>query len=217
MQKSKTVEFKAIILGIDSNYESVTEAACRYRNEHVYPHMASKGFEVNLLQGKLARRPFFRKAAIDYGVEYITGVGHGYYDEFTGHWHATILKVDEYHPKEVSGKIIHLLSCRTGGELGPDLINNGAKAYFGYSENFKFTLKYADIFFECDAAIDKGLADGLTAEEVHEKVTALFQERIDDLAEVNGVAAATLLYNLEMLCTPVIDAMFGDRNARLTE
>ena len=97
------------------------------------------------------------------------------------------------------------------------MINNGAKAYFGYSENFKFTLKYADIFFECDAAIDKGLADGLTAEEVHEKVTALFQERIDDLAEVNGVAAATLLYNLEILCTPVIDAMFGDRNARLTE
>ena len=72
MQKSKIVEFKTIFLGVDSNYEPVTETACRYRNEHVYPYMASKGFEVNLLQGKLARRPFFRKAVIGYGVEYIT-------------------------------------------------------------------------------------------------------------------------------------------------
>ncbi len=55
---------------------------------------------------------------------------------FTGQNEAVILEVGKYDPKEVKGKVIKLLSCQTGVELGPDLIKNGAASFAGYTDDF---------------------------------------------------------------------------------
>ncbi|MBA7568762.1 hypothetical protein ES708_10496 [subsurface metagenome] len=42
----------------------------------------------------------------------------------------------KYNPSEVKGKVIKLLSCQTGVELGPDLIRNGAASFMGYRDDY---------------------------------------------------------------------------------
>ena len=69
-------------LGIVSSYESVTAAACEYRQLNVYPYLTSKGFHVTLLQGPMARRHYAAPEAKKTEVDYFTGVGHGAYNHF---------------------------------------------------------------------------------------------------------------------------------------
>lgn len=66
----------------------------------------------------------------------IIGCGHGSADAFTGHNEAIILETGKYDPREVKGKVIKLLSCQTGVELGPDLIRNGAASFAGYRDDY---------------------------------------------------------------------------------
>jgi hypothetical protein len=63
-------------------------------------------------------------------------VGHGDVDVFTGQNEAIILEVGKYTPREVEGKVIKLLSCQTGVELGPDLVRNGCAAFMGYTDDY---------------------------------------------------------------------------------
>jgi len=67
---------------------------------------------------------------------FITGVGHGDPTTFTGQNKQVLWKVGQYDPSECEGKVIKLLSCLCGKELGPDLIRNGARAFQGYTELF---------------------------------------------------------------------------------
>lgn len=62
--------------------------------------------------------------------------GHGSVDTITGQNEAVILEVGKYDPREVRGKVIKLISCQTGVELGPDLIRNGAISFAGYVDDF---------------------------------------------------------------------------------
>ena len=86
----------------------------------------------------LARRTPFRLIAPQSDI--IIGVGHGDVDAFTGQNEATILEVGKYDPKEVRGKVIKLISCQTGVELGPDLIRNGALSFAGYKDDYLWVM-----------------------------------------------------------------------------
>ncbi|GAI80472.1 unnamed protein product, partial [marine sediment metagenome] len=82
----------------------------------------------------LARRLPFRLSAPQSDI--IIGVGHGGEDVFTGQNEAIILEVGKYDPREVRGKVIKLLSCQCGVELGPDLVANGAACAMCYKEDY---------------------------------------------------------------------------------
>lgn len=69
---------------------------------------------------------------------FITGVGHGRKDTYAGQNKEVLWKVDQYRPSEVQDKMIKLLSCEVGAVLGPDIIENGARAFQGYDETFSF-------------------------------------------------------------------------------
>lgn len=163
----------------------------------------------------MAQREFFKREARKKEVLMITGIGHGSDSVFTGEMGEPLLETGEYAPREVRDKIIHLLSCKTARVLGPDLIENGARAFFGYSRNFTFDWKFADEFFACDSEIDRAFADGLTAAEVHGRVAALFDEQIDLLADKDGAAAALLTADLRYLCSPAVSEKFGQLDAKL--
>lgn len=86
----------------------------------------------------LARKLPFRLSAPQSDI--IIGVGHGETDIFSGQNEAIILEVSKYNPKEVRGKVIKLLSCQCGVELGPDLIKNGALSVLAYVDDYVWVM-----------------------------------------------------------------------------
>ncbi|HVT89414.1 MAG TPA: hypothetical protein VHD56_11220 [Tepidisphaeraceae bacterium] len=207
------------VVAIDSNYEEVTRQGFDYREKNVYPYLESKGFTVVRRQGKMARRVYTTEACTKPGTDYITGIGHGLDDAYTGDWGDIIFKVGSYDAAEVAGKVIHFVSCQTAAKLGPDFIKKGCLAFFGYDINFSFSKELADLFFECDSEIDRAFADGLSAGDVHDRVMKVFERNITALKATgksgDSYWAAVLATNMDHLRSPSIDTMFGSKSARL--
>jgi hypothetical protein len=216
-KRTRSVTVNEVALGIDSNYEPVTKAAFEYREKHVYPYLKKKGFSVEKCQGTFARRIYVAPKARKAMVVYLTGVGHGSYDTYTGHYYDPIFRVGDYSKQEADGKIAHFLSCQTGRTLGPDFVTNGCKAYFGYDENFVFIMNDSDIFFECDSEIDKAFADGATAKVVYSRTKKLYEKRIDELKSAGKFyVASTLATDLDRLrCPSSGGAEWGTESAKL--
>ena len=215
--KTRLLKVSVKILAIDSNYEPATESAFRYRNKHVYPSFEKLGFAVLRCQGKLARRVHVKQDAVRSGLVYITGVGHGTEARYTGDQYTPVFELGEYQPQEARGKVVHFLSCLTAAQLGPDFVNNGCLAYFGYDVNFTFDQNYADIFFECDSEIDLAFAEGLNADQVFTRVQDLYDRKILELQnDGHEYVAELLIYDRDHLCAPSVDARWGKKSARIT-
>ena len=217
--KEQTLTIRVSVVGIDSTHERVTLAACEYREKFVYPYIARKGYAIEKCQGSLAKRIYVSPKAQQPGVAFLTGVGHGFDQTYTGQYWEPIFQVGNYSAAEVKGKIVHFLSCKTAMELGPDFVRNGCLAYFGYDEDFVFTTADQDVFFECDSEIDRAFADGLTAAQVYNRVKALFVQRAADFrAQGKQIEAATLESNLDCLrcpSSPPGPNAWGDPDAKL--
>ena len=217
--KEQTLTVPVSVLGIDSNYEPATLAAYQYREKHVYPHIGSKGYAIDKCQGPMAKRIYVAPKAQQPGVAYLTGVGHGSYTTYTGHYYDAIFQVGNYSAAEANSNIVHFLSCETARDLGPDFVKNGCLAYFGYDEDFVFTAADQDIFFECDSEIDRAFADGLTAAQVYDRVNPLFLQRAADFrAQGKQTEAATLESDLDCLrcpSSPPSPNTWGDPKAKL--
>lgn len=166
-RRTRKLDVDVTVVAVDSSYEPVTAAGRKYRDRNVYPYLEKKRFAVRKFQGNLARRTYVAPALLEPGVEYITGVGHGLGDLYTGDYGDPIFHVGGYDRREVNPKIAHFLSCQTAAKLGPDFVRNGCRAYFGYDVNFAFTWKESEVFFACDSEIDRAFADGLTAGKVY--------------------------------------------------
>jgi hypothetical protein len=207
------------VLGIDSNFEPATQAAYKYREKHVYPYVAAKGYAIDKCQGPMAKRIYVAPKAQQQGVALLTGVGHGNYTTYTGQYYDPVFQVGNYSAAEAKGKIAHFLSCETARDLGPDFVKNGCRAYFGYDEDFVFVPADQDIFFECDSEVDRAFADGLNARQVYERVKALFSRRAADFrAQGKQREAATLESDFDCLRCPSSPAApnpWGDEKAKL--
>ena len=216
-----TVTKDAVVLAIDSNFEPVTEAPFEYREQNVYPYFKQKGFTVVRRQGSMARRAEVAPQARKPNVVYLTGVGHGFPNSYTGDNLDPIFSKGHFSAKESRGKIVHFLSCETATGLGPSFVAHGCKAYFGYSDNFTYPPSLADVFFECDSEIDRGFADGLTAGEVLKRVLARFQQHIDQLKSTGDGGdlfnASVLEVDLRLLRAPSLGSEYGDPTAKLIE
>ncbi len=165
----------------------------------------------------MARRIYAAPKARQPGVAYITGVGHGFYPTYTGHFYDPVFQVGNYSAVESAGKIVHFLSCETARDLGPDLVRNGCLAYFGYDEDFVFTTADQNVFFECDSEIDLAFADGLTAAAAYDRVKDRFTQRAADFrAQGKQNEAATLELDLDRLRCPSSGGIaWGDAKAKL--
>ena len=215
-RRTVTLSLDAVVIGIDASFEPITQAARNYRQKNVYPYLESKGFTVQRLQGSMARRSYVAPEVRKPNVHYITGLGHGSYQSFTGDFYDPIFSVGNYSSEESTGKIVHLLSCETARTLGPDFTLHGCRAYFGYDENFSFQPDIADLFFECDAEIDRAIADGLSAGEVIPRVRAVFDKHIAELrTQGSNYKAATLEFDRDHLRSPADGKQWGDSAAKL--
>ncbi|HEY3027709.1 MAG TPA: hypothetical protein VGJ55_16295 [Pyrinomonadaceae bacterium] len=211
---------KSVVLAIDADSDPVTKAPFDYREQNVYPYFEQKGFTVVRRQGAMARRARVTPEARKPEVAYLTGVGHGFNNSYTGNSQEPIFSKSSLSKKESLGKIVHFLSCKTAAGLGPSFVAHGCKAYFGYSDNFTYPPSLAEVFFECDSEIDRGFADGLTAGEVLQRVLARFQQHIDRLKATGDGGdlfnASVLEVDLRLLRAPSLEVGFGDPNARLS-
>lgn len=207
---------KPTVLAIDSNFEPITKAGHDYRNDFVYPYLEGRGFPLIRCQGPLARRIYVAVEDRRPGVLYFTGVGHGLPDTYTGDYFDPVFRVGSYDADEAREKIVHFLSCETAQQLGPDFVEKGCRAYFGYDENFTFQMDAAAIFFECDSEIDRAFADGLKAGQVYARTRALYDRRIAEFrANGQDYKAATLEFDRDHLRCPTSGPRWGDKDARL--
>jgi hypothetical protein len=128
--------------------------------------------------------------------------------------------VGAYDGAEVNGKVIHLLSCQTAKQLGPDMVTKKAKAYIGYFENFTFVFdnpntptNEIELFWKSDSAFDLMMAKGHTVQAAHDKTIATFNAAI---ASVPNTSAATwLTWDRDFLRSPVINAIYGSKTVVL--
>lgn len=212
--------FRAIALFCENTTDSVTKLAAQYRMEKVHPVFAKRGFEVICLKGIQDVRYYFRQKALNSRTVYISGVGHGSPTTYTGHLGDPILRVGSYDPAEVKGKCMHLLSCQTAKELGPDVVAKGTRAYAGYFENFTFVLddpstpiNELNLFWKCDSTFDIKMAEGVTAKAAHYGMIAAYNAAIAMVP--NTEAAVWLTHDRNYLRTPTIDAIYGKISARI--
>ena len=116
-----------------ADFDLPTRSASGFLLRYIAPRV-----EPVQLLGMLVRRLPFQLAAPQSDI--IIGCGHGDVDAFTGQNEAIILEVGKYDPREVRGKVIKLLSCQTGVELGPDLVRNGCAAFMGYNDDYVWVM-----------------------------------------------------------------------------
>jgi len=116
-----------------ADFDLPTRSASGFMLRYIAPRV-----EPVQLLGMLVRRLPFRLAAPQSDI--IIGTGHGDVDTFTGQNEAILLEVGNYDPIEVKGKVIKLLSCQTGVELGPDLVKNGCAAFMGYTDDYVWVM-----------------------------------------------------------------------------
>jgi hypothetical protein len=212
------------VIAIDSTWDTNTQLASDFRRQNVHPYLQTKGFGVNELTGSSASREAAEQAASAPGIVYITGVSHGLNDTFTGDQDRPVFETGAYNPATFKAKIVHFLACNTAYYLGRNLVDpGGALAFFGYIGPFTWPSQddgpYARMFFDCDAEIDRALADGETAGTAGQRAIAKFDQQILALKTLGDAAslyaAAMLEKNRDMLRSPATGSEYGDATAKL--
>ena len=211
------------VLGIDSNYDDVTKRMSRYRKKYVYDVILARFNSYELKQGRDATRSEIVQVAQDREIKYITGSGHGFYNSFMGQnaediWRKTcpLRGGPSYAKEEVENKIIHLLSCCSADVLGPDMVEKGCLAFFGYTEDFWVKDQTGELCVYSDSQIDEAVSEGENAEMVYLRTVLihiiaqmyLVQEDLFDLA-------ADIQHNLDNLRCPHHDDKWGKKDARI--
>jgi len=116
-----------------ADFDLATRSASGFLLRYIAPRV-----EPVQLLSVLVRRLPFRLAVPQSDI--IVGAGHGDVDAFTGQHEDVLLEVGKYDPKEVKGKVIKLISCQCGVELGPDLVRNGCVAFMGYMDDYVWVM-----------------------------------------------------------------------------
>jgi hypothetical protein len=208
------------VIFCENTTDSVTSIAAAYRMEHVHPAFEDRGFNVIVLEDTDDVRSEFESRATSSRVCYISGIGHGNPSTYTGHMSDPILEVGEYDSSEVDGKSLHLLSCQTARELGPDLVTSGANSYAGFYENFTFVyddddtpIDEQDLFWIADSTYDICMAAGSTSYQAAFTTVAMYDAMI---ALVPGTSAATwLTWDRNYFKTPYHSSTYGTSSASI--
>ena len=200
------------VVAIEQDYDEVTARAQSVREDLVYSHesLRQPGGRHTLVRcfNNQAIPNEVAAALRDSAVGFITGVGHGSYTRFTGQHGVVLLDALHLPVDHVLGRIIHLLSCQTGGILGLMCVQNGAIAFWGYSVDFAFPVGSDEAltraFLQMDALIDRGVLAGRRPDEIYNAVTRHFWDVYAQLVDRGSPWAAELLDDYVHLVCPVL-------------
>ena len=220
----------ANILLIDANVsgDRATQTIYHNRQRFLYPAVNASGFKTKQthLIGVNDNRTKVKTALTNLGNGYVSAGGHGHPHYLTG-WHVSgnsgaleqVLTVGRYDAVEVRGKIIHFFACSCGHArgLGPDLVRNGAVAFFGYRKPFQLMPDYGKWFCLPDIEIDLALILGKTCLNAFEMSIKTYNKHIEKLKHSGRfVAAAALESNRDAIVAPSTrSALYGNPKASL--
>jgi hypothetical protein len=210
------------VLCIDADWDVVTKYGRAFRDKFVFTN-SDKDFldlDIKHLRGSNAIQPGVDKYLKTNPIQYISGMGHGLYDTFTGFHDKPIWSASQ-DLSLLKGVIVHLLSCQTGASLGREMVAQGALAFWGYTVSFSFfrqdpppsdmdTDNVAAPFLKMDCLIDRGILGRKTASQIYNAI----EEYVADLyPQLEFHQQAILLDNYLHLVCPV--TVWGDPNAML--
>jgi len=195
------------VLGVEANGpDDATKSAYTWRHDNVYPYYAAKGFKVIEIN-QSSKSKAEQALANSTFITHITGCGHGSPTVYTGYGQATVFSSDDTDfLKKLAGRTVHLLSCLTAQQLGPDMITNGALGFAGYHPSFYFTWKSTARFFDADAEMDRALADGQTPAQAYQRTIDKFNAILKILETEEPSAVRYIIIDRDGLrCMPSRD------------
>lgn len=210
------------ILLVDANWDDVTKYLYSFRKHLLSKYLTQPGFSFRWLKDKEAVRVTVDGYLASNQVHYVSGAGHGLDDLFKGYSDLTIWEIGMKFPN-LRNTIVHLLSCKTGASLGRELVAQGAIAFWGYNEDFRFLRKKpspADLHTDSsaewgltmDCLIDIGILQGLAADDVYEQVWNYVEQETAGLGPFE-MKRVIMHHNRRHLVCPA--TYWGDRRARL--
>lgn len=206
----------AKIVGFDSSFDETSKMVATWRQANIYQKFTGDGHEVRVLKGNMANRNYLSKELMKDGIKFLSGSGHGLYHEIQGSDGSAALSVNGYDPLEIKGKIIHLVSCYTAFELGVDVVQKGCTSFFGYDTAFTFLKETIDDFMAPDAELDFALSEGETAQKAHERMIAVYEQRIDKFTAAGNFDAASIMeFNKDHFCSAGMDKQWGNGSAKI--
>jgi hypothetical protein len=189
---------------------------------HAVDYMRAHGLTVDDLSGADAVRAKVLDSLSRRDPVFFTGVGHGNETVFTGQNLERIWWVCDC--SQLRGRVVYLLSCSTGQQLGPDMVRDkGAWCYVGYKVAFTWIQesiqdptadKYAKAFFEPVLELICRLADGRTVGEAFRASIDKWNSWIDYWSRSpDPVAPAVVMF---LILDRDGQVLIGDENARVT-
>lgn len=210
------------VLFLDAKWDLVTNYLCSFRahfvitpqnlSRHTAVHATGPDVVQPLVDGYLGHTK----------VDYISGAGHGEYDRFKGFHDFVVWDTANTLPR-LNGVIVHLFSCQTARELGRSMLEAGARAFWGYQENFRFRRKksppsdlYTDptaaLAIMMDCLIDIGMLQGKPPDHIYQNVSTYVTQTTSNLGPFD-FNRAILNHNFRHLVCPAVH--WGDRAATL--
>ena len=177
----------ANILRIDASWDTATLCGSFFRNKFIFDNFQERWptHKITEFIGESAQQPNLDNHLGGVDVHYITGMGHGLYNTFAGYQNKVIwpLKTNgNYNIDLLWGRVVHLVSCRSGALLGQWMVKQGVLAFWGYATDFEIrrgeeytgTDEYndptAEIFMRMDIIIDIGILSGKTAHQIYTEI-----------------------------------------------
>jgi len=186
---------------------------------HAVDYLRGRGFFVDDLAGDSAvREGVLASLAVNDPVWFF-GVGHGNASTFTGQDYDRIFWT--CNCRELNGRVVYLLSCITGAELGPDMVEDkGAWCYIGYREPFSWVQErlqdpladtYGRSFFEPVLELIYRLAEGRTTREAFNASIERWNYWIDYWSRSDDPNAPIIV--MLLIHNRDIQVLFGDESA----
>ena len=150
-----------------------------------------RALDVVDLEGDLATRVDLRLALDEKDPAFFVACGHGSPTRLAGQYDALgrpDIMLDLGNADWMAGRVVYLLSCSTGKELGPKIIEQGGIAYIGYSEDFYWIVMdpnrpggdlYARGFGSATATVVLTLLRGGTVQAAYKNSVKTFDKYIE--------------------------------------
>jgi len=206
---------------VDHDGDLTNQYVQAFRNKHVFDNFGSQ-YPQHLIEVAVnadAVSQSVNAMLQQNSIDYVSAAGHGTYDTFIGRDGSPIWDYSQ-NLGLFSGKIVHLLACQTGALLGREIIQQGAKAFWGYTVNFVFKHSaqptsldkdnVAEVFIKMDIIIDRGVLAGKNAADIYDSIERYMAKVLLSLPALDR---GLLLSNFVHLACPAID--WGDRAAVL--
>jgi hypothetical protein len=168
------------VLAIDSEHDIVAQYGRAFRRCLVFDSF-HRDFPQHTLTEQNTRNGVDNALAAQ-DIDLVTGSGHGDASMFSGANGEEIFGTfDDLSLASLSGKIVHLLSCSTALSFGRAAVAAGARAFWGYIDEFRFfctdppplSLQDDDLasaFIGMDIIVLCGLLRGHAASKIKEDV-----------------------------------------------